>query len=394
MQAFRRRLVSTANGALLGLLLAACAGKPPAMATTDAAPAATLPAPTTAHIGHVFLLVLENEDYDNSFGAESPAYLAKSLPAQGALLPNYYGTAHNSLGNYIALISGQAPTGNMQMDCHDFVEFKATAGFDADGQLPGQGCVYPSEVRSLPDQLEQAGLSWRGYMEDMGNDPRREAATCGHPTPGATDPARKAQVGDEYATKHNPFVYFHRVIDDTARCDRHVVNLKQLGADLASADSTPDFVFITPGLCHDGHDSPCVDGQPGGLVSANAFLQQWVPLILDSPAFRQDGVLIVTFDESNGPQSDSSACCGEVAGPNARHPGLTGAGGGRTGAVLLSPFIKPGTVSSVAYNHYSLLRSIEDLFGLPYLGYAAANTQTGFGGDVFTQRMPEFPAKR
>ena len=62
--------------------------------------------------------------------------------------------------------------------------------------------------------------------------------------------------------------------------------------------------------------------------------------------------------------------------------------------MLLSPFIKPGTGSSVAYNHYSLLRSVEDLFGLPYLGYAAANAQTAFGGDVFTQRMPEFPAKR
>ena len=173
-----------------------------------------------------------------------------------------------------------------------------------------------------------------------------------------------------------------------------MVNLKQLAADLANADSTPDFAFITPNLCHDGHDSPCVDGQAGGLVSANAFLQQWVPLILDSPAFRQDGLLIVTFDESNGPQSDSSACCGEAAGPNAHLASITGHGGGRVGAVLLSPFIKPGTVSATPYNHYSLLRSVEDIFGLPYLGYAAAKTQSGFGGDIYTQQMPEFPAKR
>ncbi len=355
----------------------------------------TQQAPTATHIGHVFLLVLENEDYENSFGENSPAgYLARTLPARGALLPNYYGTAHNSQGNYIALISGQGPTADTQADCHDFVEFRTTAAIDADGQAVGQGCVYPAEVRSLPDQLEQAGLSWRGYMEDMGNDPHREAASCGHPPLGARDPARRAQPGEQYATKHNPFVYFHRVIDDAARCDQHVVNLQQLAADLAHAESTPNFTFITPGLCHDGHDSPCVDGQPGGLVSANAFLQQWVPLILDSAAFRQDGLLIVTFDESNGPQSDSSACCGETAGPNARLAGITGHGGGRVGAVLLSPFIKPGTVSATPYNHYSLLRSVEDIYGLSYLGYAGTKTQSGFGGDVFTQKMPEFPAKR
>ena len=390
------RLAFFAGAALLGLLLAACNGGTHTI-EADAAPAAlpTQQAPTASHIGHVFLLVLENEDYENSFGESSPAgYLAKTLPTQGALLPNYYGTAHNSLGNYIALISGQGPSADTQADCHDFVEFRTSAAIDVDGQAVGQGCVYPTDVRSLPDQLEQAGFSWRGYMEDMGNDPRREAASCGHPPLGAKDPARRAQPGDQYATKHNPFVYFHRVIDDAARCDRHVVNLKQLAADLANADSTPNFAFITPGLCHDGHDSPCVDGEPGGLNSINSFLQQWVPQILASPAFQKDGLLIVTFDESSGAQSDSSACCGEAAAPNAHLAGITGHGGGRVGAVLLSPFIKPGTVSATPYNHYSLLRSVEDIYGLPYLGYAGAKTQPGFGSDVYTQQMPEFPAKR
>ena len=189
-------------------------------------------------------------------------------------------------------------------------------------------------------------------------------------------------------------MYFHSVVDDQARCDSHVVNLGNLPADLGSVDSTANYTFITPSLCHDGHDSPCANGEPGGLTSVNVFLQQWVPQILASPAFQKDGLLIVTFDESNGVQSDSSACCGEAPGPNTLLPGLLGPGGGKVGAVLLSPFIKPGTVTATAYNHYSMLRSVQDIFGLQYLGNAGATGQAGFGSDVYTQVMPEFPAKQ
>ncbi len=384
-------LARIAGVCLLGLLPIACHGGSGAVA--EQAPAAVPAGP--ARIGHVFVLVLENEDYENSFGEHSPApYLAKTLPAQGLMLPNYYGTGHNSLDNYISMISGQAPNPDTQADCRDFLEFTAGAGLDADGQAVGRGCVYPASVATLPDQLEQAGLSWRGYMEDMGNDAQREAAACGHPALGAKDPARKGEAGDQYATKHDPFVYFHRIVDDPKRCDEHVVNLKLLSADLAAAERTPNFVFISPGLCHDGHDSPCVGGEPGGLVSVNDFLKQWVPLILGSAAYQKDGLLIVTFDESSGPQSDASACCGEATGPNTPRPGITGPGGGRIGAVLLSPFIAPGSVSNTAYNHYAMLRSVEDIFGLSYLGYAGAQSLTGFGKDVYTRRLPEFPRPR
>lgn len=108
-----------------------------------------------------------------------------------------------------------------------------------------------------------------------------------------------------------------------------------------------------------------------------------MPKITSSPAFRQNGLLEITFDESEGPQSDSSACCGEAPGPNSPLPGITGPGGGRVGAVLLSPFIKPGTVSTTDYNHYSSLASWERVFGLQPLADAATVTST-FGSDVFT----------
>ncbi len=103
-----------------------------------------------------------------------------------------------------------------------------------------------------------------------------------------------------------------------------------------------------------------------------------------APAYRDGGLIVVTFDEG----SDSAACCGEASGfgpdhPNVPLPGKNGPGGGRIGAVLLSPVIRPGTVSTGDYNHYSLLRTVEDIFGLPHLGDAAMPQVRSFGPDVF-----------
>jgi hypothetical protein len=265
----------------------------------------------------------------------------------------------------------------------------------------------------------------------MGNDPARESATCGHPmlndidhTHQAEAPSSAVPLGDQYASRHDPFVYFHAVLD-TPACAKRVINLRRLTADLRSLATTPNFSFITPNLCHDAHDGDgtgtpgrgCVNGEPGGLSSADKFLREWVPKILASPAYRRDGLLIVTFDESNfatltasrDPQSGAKvltetfvgdACCAQQPGPNVVRPVthtstsnsgqsfqlvLNGVGGDRIGAVLLSPRIRPGTISDVPYNHYALLRSIEDLFGLSHLGYAGQAGLAAFGTDIFTQ---------
>ena len=356
--------------------------------------AAAAPAAATAlpPIRHVFLLLLENQSYRDTFGARSPApYLARTLPAQGALLTQYYAIGHASLGNYVALLSGQAPNAATQLDCPTFADFKASApGLDAHGQLRGSGCVYPASVPTLPDQLEAAGLTWKAYMEDMGKDPARERPTCGHTALGRPETTSLASRSDQYAAKHNPFVYFHSIIDNQPRCDSHVVNLEQLPQDLASAATTANYVFITPNLCNDGHDAHCVDGRRGGLAAVNEFLRNWVPLIERSAAFRADGLLVITFDESDGLGIEGSgACCGEQPLPGARYrPGFNGPGGGRVGAVVLSPFVKPGTVSAVPYNHYSLLRTVEAIFGLPPLGYAAEPQLHAFGPDIFTAAGP------
>jgi len=342
--------------------------------------------------------MLENESYARTFGAESLApYLTRTLVSRGALLHNYYGIGHASLDNYIALVSGQAPNQATQLDCPKYVEFVlARPKLDANGQAIGTGCVYPSMVHMIGDQLETAHFTWRGYMEDLGNDTTKEVAACGHPTIGGIDSTTNREASDLYATKHNPFYYFRTLIDNHARCAARVVNLRQLPADLASIKTTPNYVFITPNQCNDGHDAPCAGGAPGGLTQADKFLREWVPRITESPAFKADGLLLITFDEAGGlGGQDTSACCGERGLPGqARPPGYTGAGGGRVGAVILSPFVRPGTVSDVAYNHYSTLRWVEDEFGLRHLGYAADKLRT-FGTDVFgrtRKRQPQRPS--
>jgi len=413
----------------------------PAATTTttssnSAPPATTTPTPPPVLTGaqrvkHVFVITLENKNYADTFGTSTQdPYLVGTLKPMGAHLTQYYGTGHVSLDNYISMISGQPSSLETQNDCQNFDDFAMT-GTSADGAAIGTGCVYPATVKTLPDQLKALNLSWKGYMQDMGNDPARESSTCGHPALNAKDltqtpeaPTAAVPAGDQYATRHNPFAYFHSIID-SPDCATNVVELGKLEADLSSVATTPNFVFITPNLCNDGHDGDgtgaagkgCVDGNPGGLTSSDAFLKTWVPKIMASAAYQQDGLIIINFDESSygavqvtGPDSNGithqvvtftgESCCNQPIGPNVTRPltqtypisatmqydlVTTGWGGDRVGAVLLSPFIKAGTVSDTPYNHYSLLKSLEYIFQTPeYLGYANQAGLVAFGSDVFT----------
>jgi hypothetical protein len=356
------------RAAVFGLLILAAA-VPGSLPGSSAAAAAKTPA-----VRHVFIINLENKGYDETFGADSPApYLGHTLRSKGQLLTQYYGIGHESLPNYVAQISGQAPNPQTQGDCQVYSDF-VQAGTVAPQQAVGNGCVYPADVKTVADQLHAKGLTWRGYMEDMG-------APCRHPAANTQDDTQQAEVGDQYAARHNPFVYF-KSITGSSQCKADVVGLRYLRTDLAKASTTRNLTYITPNLCDDAHDAPCVDGRPGGLVSADKWLRTWVPRILAAPAFKKDGLLVVTFDEADTESTDGAdACCGEQPGPNAPLPGIFGQGGGRTGTVLVSPFIKAGTWNDTGYNHYSLLRSVEGFFGLAPLGYAA--DARGFGTDVW-----------
>jgi hypothetical protein len=366
------------------------------------------------------------------------------LRPEGELLQNYYATGHNSLDNYIAQVSGQAPTEDTQADCADngFAYANVAPGTpDPDpavnpGQVDGEGCVYPSSVQTIANQLDAKYrpnpkthvAAWRGYDQDMGNTPARDGGVtdpsggtdCGHPAIGATDTAEVATAADQYTTRHNPFVWFHSIIDNPAECDANDVPLGTLGAngqpaptghlavDLSHEKTTPRFAFVTPNLCSDGHDGTCAGtnstgGHVGGLTGADQFLQAWMPLILGSPAYKHgDLMVVITFDEADVDQSDPTyalSCCNEATGPNTHAPGNAGLatdtapGGGQIGALLLnSKYIDPGSTDTAgSYNHYSALRSYEDLLGLTtggadgqgHLGFAAAKGLVPFGPDVF-----------
>jgi phospholipase C len=174
---------------------------------------------------------------------------------------------------------------------------------------------------NLVDQLEASGKSWRAYMESM---------------------PRPCFVGSAapYAQKHNPFIYYDNVRNDPARCN-NIVPFEQFSTDMAN-NALPDFVWITPNLCNDMHDCP--------IQTGDAWLKTWVPQILASPAWQDHGALFITFDEG----TSGAGCC-------------TYAAGGKVDMLVISPLGKPGFVSATPYDHYSLLRTIEEAWGMPPL---------------------------
>jgi hypothetical protein len=464
-----RRLPSLAVLALVATTFAGFpSGLTSAGATTSGPDPQIVPA---GGIKHVMLIDLENESFSSTFG-DSSSYLNQVLVPQGELVKNYYATGHVSLDNYVAQVSGQAPNLVSNSDCigrtgggtfNDVLPGTLDLNQAAyPGQVDGQGCVYPAAVQTIGSQLDAAYPSttdhnWRAYAEDMGNDPVRDGGTpdplggtdCAHPqqaSGAAVDDTNSASATDQYATRHNGFMYFHSVIDNQAACNQNVVPLGgvtvgtggnpdaftgHLAQDLASETTTPRFSFVSPNLCNDGHDSPCVgtnvEGtQSGGLPAVNIWLQHWMPMILNSPAY-QSGSMLVVITADEGGIIDFRSGDNETPGPNNANPGYspilnapvpqfgnrtyyqilgfngltpgvtptsptgTMTGGGQIGALLLNPrYLHTGiTDMQGSYNHYSALRTYEDLLGIQtggddgngHLGFAA--TATPFGLDVF-----------
>jgi len=424
-------------------------------------------------VRHVFLVVLSDQGATAAFGPASPApYLSKTLPHEGELLENYYAVAGGELANGVALLSGQGPTPQTAADCPLYSDLTpGTKG--SEGQVLGSGCVYPRQTLTLADQLTDAGRTWKAYVEGVEAGGPGQPASCRHPTLGASDPFNAPTPGDAYVTWRNPFVYFHSLID-TPACAQDDVGLPQLATDLKAARSTPTLAYIVPDRCHDGSGAPCAPGAPAGLAAAETFLRTVVPEIEASAAYREGGLIAITFDQApqTGPGADSSGCCTTAPYPNlpassttsatttsgattgtattatttttattaapaaasasalaatpstAAAPAATSAsptgtpsttttpstittpstaattpttstpsttaaagstpGGGRVGLLLISKYVKPGTLNvSGEYNHYALLRSIENLFGLQPLGYAGATGLLAFDSSVY-----------
>jgi hypothetical protein len=339
-------------------------------------------------IKHVFVVMLSDEPYATAFGPASPAhYLSGELEKQGKLLVRYYAVAHEALANGIALLSGQGPTVATASNCPIYADVSQT-GSGPDGQVLGDGCVYPASTGTLMGQLTPKRLSWKAYVEGIDEGVGGPGA-CAHPAPGAADPSAAPQPVTTYQTLRNPFVYFHSVVGSPT-CASDDVGMSALKGDLASEKRTPSFSYIAPGPCEDGNPTPCAPGRAAGMMAADGFLKRIVPEILSSKAYRHGGLLAITVDQApaSGEYADSSSCCGQPSFANL--PPATGAaaispqGGGQVGLLLLSPFIKGGGLVQDAYNHFSLLATIEQAFGLSRLGYAGLSEVKPLSPSLFS----------
>jgi hypothetical protein len=298
----------------------------------------------TAQVGHVFVIALTTTSYRAAFGPGSVAhYLNRKLRRKGVLLTGYRTLGGSELPDYLAMVSGQAPNVDTKGDCATYAEFSGSAKAASDGQVAGPGCVYPDTVLTVADQATAAGKQWNAYLADM------TGATCVHPNSNAADDAALPGAGSDYDTRHNPFIYFHSLLD-LGGCSSNDVGLQELTKDLHKAKRTPTYAFIAPGLCEEPSAGACPDASPGGLAGEDAFLKQVVPAILASSAYKQGGVLMIVF---------------------AKAPSTDGSGPVRTGALILSPKIKAGSTVSTRYSPYSVLRSVEDLLGYTPLVHAS-----------------------
>jgi hypothetical protein len=301
----------------------AASTSPSSSSSTATSPTATQPTPSVLPpVKHVFLIVLSDQRYDESFGAPtSDPYLAKTLRKQGELLPNYYGVASGNLANEIALISGQGPTEQTAANCTRYAKVEP-AIVSSMQQVLGSGCVYPKTTLSLADQLTAAHKNWKAYVEGIGNGPRGQAKTCRHPALGSADPGLVASLHDPYVTWTNPFVYFKSI--GKSGCAKQDVSLRKLAKDLKTVATTPTFSYIVPSPCDDGNPQPCVPRAQAGLAAADRFLKGIVPEILASPAYQAGGLIAITFDQApqSGPYADSSSCCSNPT----QYPNLLAAG--------------------------------------------------------------------
>ncbi len=302
-QAQRAKRIAIAKGTPTPTSAPTTTAAGPTAAPTHAAPPPPPPAAgAVPSFSHVFVIVMENHEYNSVIGNPAAPY-TNGLVGSYGLATNYFAASHPSLPNYLALTAGS--TFGIASDC--------TTCFVS--------------ATNIADQVEASGRSWKAYMEDM------------------PAPCYLGASSGNYAMKHNPFMYYNDIRNNTARCAAHVAPFAQFWVDMSSG-LVPNFVWITANMCNDTHDCPVSTG--------DAWLRSVVPTITGSAAFRNGGVLFITWDEG----SSSAGCCSD-------------SWGGHVATLVIAPNVISGFRSGVAENHYGLLRTIEDGFHLGHLAAAA-----------------------
>jgi phosphatidylinositol-3-phosphatase len=282
-------------------------------------------------LDHVYLIVLENHSFDDALFGPTP-FLRHLAQTQG-LATYYFGVAHPSLPNYLAMVAGDDfGVRDDSPSCFAEDRYKATPchGFDSE---------------TIVDQLERKGLTWAYYGEDL---PRPGSLAIAAPNEEAL-----------YAQKHNPFAYFRRIATSASRRNK----MKPLGSlrdDLASAP--PNFSFIVPNQCNDGHGLASCQDQTELDKKLDRFVAETVDMIRGSKFWSNRSAIIITFDEGVPPR-------GVSGGPAS--VGCCGPDGGHHIATLVVTKCGAPKRSARTTNHYSLLATLEDGFGLPRLAKAA-----------------------
>jgi len=272
---------------------------------------------------HVFIIMMENTGYKSLIGNPNAPFI-NSVAATNGLATNYTGVSHPSQPNYIAATSG------------------ALNGVFNDNDIT-------IDVPNIVDQIEGSGRTWKAYMQSF--------SLCSKPT----DHACGNQL---YERKHNPFISYKDVQTNPVRVAK-IVDFSQFSTDLAN-NSVPAYSWISPDQCHDMHgraatpSDPCDFSQVQSLIATgDTFLSQTVSAIMNSRAWTGNSVIFITWDESDFPFSDVSGCCDAVP----------GAGGGHVVTLTISHSDHSARTSSVAYNHYSMLSTIEQGWSLGCLAF-------------------------
>jgi phosphatidylinositol-3-phosphatase len=263
----------------------------------------------------VWIIVMENQDF-SAINSSSAPYTTGTLYGEGVQMDNYYAVTHPSCPNYIAMVGGD------------------TFGITADGQADDPTYQVHSPTPNVASQLEAAGLTWHEYSES-------QPSPCGIADNGS-------DATGEFASKHDPMPHF-LITQSSSSCQANDVSYDPQGsmpgmaADISNGTFF-NYVFISPNLCDDGHDScPPISNKVG---QQDSWLSTNVSLILNSSAYADNGVLIITWDEGSGSGNVQS----QIA------------------TVILSPMLtSPGSSNNSMYTHYSMLATIEAGFGLSNL---------------------------
>lgn len=338
---------------------------------------------TASHAGelprydHIFVIIAENKNYEQIIGSENAPRL-NQLAKEYGLATNFYGEVHPSEGNYVAILGGDT-FGINDDDAWYCEPLKVSA------ECPF--AAYPHyaphslKARSLMDQLADAKLTWKAYFEDL---PAPGSLAIFHPSKENPDPQRANRL---YAAKHNGFLNFESVRRDPKFAEK-IVPLDQLRADLASSGTLPNYAHIILNQCNDmhglGEDAPeppaaCVieGGDPEKLAAlirlGDTAIGALADTIMAAPVWtgERNVAIVITWDEDSYNSQGPQGCCGFEPGSTANF------GGGHIPTIVVTNHGPRHTEDGTPYNHYSLLRTTEEAFGLgEYLGFAA---ETGKG---------------